>query len=215
MSESPILIPLPEQLAGERVVVRSYREGDAQGLWEAVDESRDHLRPWLPWVDGYRSVDDAAVSVARFQAKWLVREDLVVGVFDRESGTQLGGSGLHRIDWEARAFEIGYWLRRSAEGHGYMAEAVQLLTILAFDRLEANRVEIRMDTRNVRSRNVPERLGFVREGTLRDNALGADGSVRSTDIYALTAGDYQGLEWPLKGRQHPEGRAERAAQNRL
>lgn len=199
MSASPILTPLPDQLTGPHVLVRPFREGDAQSLWEAVDESREHLRPWLPWVDVYSSVADARISIARFQARWLLREDLVVGVFEHGSGRLLGGSGLHRIDWEARTFEIGYWLRSSAEGRGYMSEAVQLLTILAFDHLQGNRVEIRMDTRNGRSRRIPERLGFVHEGTLRDNALAVDGSLRSSHIYALTADDYRALEWPLKG----------------
>lgn len=192
---SPVLIPVPEQLDGPRVRVRPYRPDDWQALWEAVDESREHLLPWMPWPGKYMSPDDARVSVARMQANWLLHEDLPVGVFDLASGRLLGGSGLHRIDWHIRAFEIGYWLRRSAEGHGYMTEAVQLLTCMAFDTLAANRVEIRMDTRNTRSEQVPKRLGFVLEGTLRNNIPGIDGRPRDTHIYALTPDDYRRLPW--------------------
>lgn len=192
---SPVLIDVPEQLDGPRVRVRPYRSDDAQALWEAVDESREHLGPWLPWVNSYASADDARVTIARMQAEWLLREDLPLGVFDLASGGLLGGSGLHRINWTIRTFEIGYWLRRTAEGHGYMAEAVQLLTRMAFDTLAANRVEIRMDARNARSEQIPKRLGFVLEGTLRNNTPDAEGQPRDTHMYALIPDDYRRLDW--------------------
>jgi len=192
---SPVLIVVPEQLDGPRVRVRPYRTDDAQALWEAVDESREHLGPWLPWPSKYTSPSDARVTIAGAQARWLLREDLMIGVFDVVGGRLLGGSGLHRIDWNIRTFEIGYWLRRSAEGHGYMAEAVQLLTRMAFGTLAANRVEIRMDARNTRSEQIPKRLGFIHEGTLRNNIPDADNQPRDTHVYALIPSDYQRLPW--------------------
>jgi len=143
----------------------------------------------------YTFVDDARVTIARMQAEWLLREDLPLGVFDLANGALLGGTGLHRINWNIRTFEIGYWLRRSAEGHGYMAEAVQLLTRMAFDTLQANRVEIRMDARNTRSEQIPKRLGFIHEGTLRNNIPDAHGQPRDTHIYALIPDDYRRLPW--------------------
>lgn len=195
---SPVLIDVPEQLDGPRVRVRPYRSDDAQALWEAVDESREHLGPWLPWPNKYTSVDDARITIAGSQARWLLREDLMMGVFDIVDGRLLGGSGLHRIDWTVRAFEIGYWLRRSAQGHGYMAEAVQLLTRMAFRTLAANRVEIRMDATNTRSEQIPKRLGFTHEGTLRNNIPNADGQPRDTHVYALIPSDYQRLDWAIR-----------------
>ena len=183
---SPILIDIPEELQGPRVLVRPYRPEDAEALWEAVEESRAHLSPWLPWVHNYRSPDDARAFVMRARARWLLREDLTVGIFDRGSGGFLGGSGLHRINWALRNFEIGYWIRASAEGRGYVTEAVQLLTRLAFEDLQANRVEIRMEPENARSRKVAERLGFVLEGTLRRVAPWPDGQLRDRHIFALT-----------------------------
>jgi RimJ/RimL family protein N-acetyltransferase len=194
-AQSPLLIPLPEALHGPRVTVRPYNPDDAPAMWEAVEESRDHLWPWLPWVDHYRSPDDARAYMVRARAHWMLREDLPVGVWEREGGRLLGGSGLHRFDWELRSFEIGYWLRRSAEGRGYMTEAVRLLTGLAFDTLLANRVEIRMDPRNTRSRAVPERLGFVLEGTLRSSMLDAEGRPRDQRVYSLLPDEYRRLPW--------------------
>ena len=76
-------------------------------------------------------------------AHWLLRDDMMLSIWEQESGRYLGGVGLHPHDWEIGYFEIGYWVRASAEGHGYIAETVRLLTDYAFDTLKANRLEIR------------------------------------------------------------------------
>ena len=196
MPPPPLLqVDLPDALDGPRVRLRPYSGADARAMFEAVEESRERLLPWLPWAAGHRSVEESREAVVRMQAGWLLRQDLPVGVFERASGRLLGSSGLHRIDWHIRSFEIGYWLRSSAEGHGYVTEAVQLLTRLAFGALGANRVEIRMDPANERSRKVPERLGFVLEGRLRRCAWGVDGRPTDRLIFALIPEDFQRLPW--------------------
>ncbi|WIG57676.1 MAG: Acetyltransferase, GNAT family [Ktedonobacterales bacterium] len=186
-------IPLFEELRGEHIIVRPYREVDAVDHYAAIDESREHCRPWLPWPDYYHSIEDSRDYIARCRARWIVREDLSVGIFDVENGRFLGGSGLHPRNWDARIFEIGYWLRSSAEGHGYMSETVKLLTDYAFADLHANRVYIRCDARNTRSAAVAQRLGFVREALLRNDALANDGTVRDTLVFSLTPDDPR---WP-------------------
>jgi ribosomal-protein-serine acetyltransferase len=190
----PTRLELPDQLEGPRVLLRPWRESDAQGLYDAVAESMASLSEWLPWPGDYQSVADAPPTIRSMRARWLTREDLIVGIFDRASGRVLGGSGLQRINWNVRAFETGYWLRDSAVGNGYASETVQVLTKFAFEQLGANRVEIRMDPQNVRSRNIPVRLGFVYEGCLRQSALGIDRTPRDTDIFALTRDDYHRLQ---------------------
>lgn len=162
---------------------------DAPALFAGIGSSRQTLAPWLSWIDSTLSVDDSRVSIAGFVARWSTRADLVYGIFDAANGAHLGGTGLHRIDWDLRAFEIGYWLRSSAVGHGYMTEAVRELTRMAFGELDARRVEIRLGPANLRSRAIPRRLGFVHEGTLRDSLLDHRGEVRSTEVYALVTGD--------------------------
>ena len=192
---SPLLISLPEELDGPRVRLRPYRPGDAAGLWQAVQESHALLEPWMPWVRDYQEPDDAREFVVRARARWQLREDLAVAIVERETGRFLGGSGLHRMNWPLRTFEIGYWLRRGAEGRGFASEAVQLLTRLAFDTLEANRVEIRMGTRNERSRRLAERLGFVLEGTLRRATADVQGRPTNMHVYALLPEEYWRLPW--------------------
>jgi ribosomal-protein-serine acetyltransferase len=183
------LIPLFEELHSERLIVRPYHEHDAQALFEAVGESRDHIRPWLPFADKHQSVEESRDWIIHQEAEWLTREDLVLGVWEKTIGRYLGGAGLHPKSWERRCFEIGYWLRVTAPGHGYMTEAVQLLTNYAFASLAANRVEIHCDERNVRSAAIPRRLGFVQEARLRNHMVASDGTLRTTLTFALIPSD--------------------------
>lgn len=194
-----ILQELPEELVGERVIVRPYRPGDGAALWEAIEESREHLRPWMPWVGEHKSPDDSEAYARRAQARWMLRDDLPVGFWERVTGRYLGGSGLHRIDWDVPSFEIGYWIRASAEGKGFVTEAVRLLCGLAFETLGANRVFIRCDSRNGRSAAVPRRLGFVHEATLRNDARSLSGDLRDTFSFSMTPEDYA----TLKARNSP------------
>jgi RimJ/RimL family protein N-acetyltransferase len=187
-------IPLFDELRGKRVLVRPYREDDAQALFEAVNESRERLRPWMPWADTHQTVEESRDWIIHQMANWLLREDTTLGMWDIQTQRYLGGTGLHPRDWDTRYFEIGYWIRPSAEGHGYVTEAARLLTDYAFESLKANRVEIRCDERNVRSAAIPQRLGFTLEGRLRNfpNA----GGIRNVLIFSLIPED-----WQKEGRQ--------------
>lgn len=187
------LIPLFDELVGERVTVRPYRDEDAERLFAAVEESRQHIWPWLPWGTYHQTVEDSLDFIRRSRARWILRDELNLGIFETATGRYLGGTGYHIRNLDAGYFEIGYWLRASAAGHGYMTETVRLLTDYAFEHLGANRVEIRCDARNTHSAAVAERLGFVREGRLRNTEIAADGVLRDTLVFALTASDPR---WP-------------------
>jgi RimJ/RimL family protein N-acetyltransferase len=183
------LIPLFDELQGERVIVRPYRKEDAQALYEAVAESRDHLRPWLPFADEHQSVEESLDWIIHQEVEWLLREQLPLSVWERTSGRFLGGTGIHPHNWETRSFEIGYWLRASATGHGYITEAARLLTDYLFTKLEATRVEIRCDERNTSSAAIARRLGYVQEGRLRNDRPGSDGTLRNTLVFSLIPED--------------------------
>lgn len=186
-------LPALEELRGQRVVVRPWQLGDVAALFEAVMESRTHLLPWLPWADAYASPDDSRDFILRVTSRWLLREDFTVALADAQTGQIVGGSGLHPRDWSIPSFEIGYWLRKSAEGRGYVTEAVKLLTDYAFATYDAKRVYIRCDERNTRSAAVPKRLGFVPEAHLRHDGVAYDGVLRNTLIFALIPSDPR---WP-------------------
>jgi RimJ/RimL family protein N-acetyltransferase len=197
-SVDPLLIDLPDRLEGERVVVRPWDEADADGLWDATDESREHLGPWMNWIEWNRNPDDSRQYIRRSRARWLLREELAVAIVERATGRIVGGSGIHRPDWTHRLFEIGYWLRADAVGRGYASETVQLLARMAFDDLGANRVQLRIDPSNIRSLRLAERLGFVLEGTLRRKLPAPGGGLADMHVLALLPEEYRLLPWSSK-----------------
>lgn len=191
-ARDPLLIDIPERLDGARTVLLAPRAGLGAELAVVITQSLSHLRPWMVWAQEAPTAESAETVVRRMQADFIARRDLCFQVYARRAdgspGRLLGGTGLHRVDWAVRRFEIGYWIRPEAAGQGHVSEAVGLLTTLAFDGLAARRLEIRCDARNLKSRAVAQRCGFELEGVLRNDALGVDGAVRDTAVYSRIPG---------------------------
>ena len=181
---NPILLDFPDSFDTERLTIRGPRYADAREIVTAVNESLPELRPWMPWAAAPAEVEATEARLRAAMAKWITREDLLVHVYLKGTSTFVVGSGLHRIDWHARKFEIGYWCRTGYAGHGYVTEATNALTDFAFKQLQANRVEIRCDTRNAKSVAVARRCGFLQEAILRHDDLGVDGNLRSTYVFS-------------------------------
>lgn len=193
MGADPILIDLPDEILTDRLVIRPPRPGTGAVIREAVLESVESLRPWMEWAQRPASAEEQEALVRGWAAEFQARRDLPLHLWDRETGAFVGGSGLHRIGWRLRRFEIGYWCRDAYVGRGLVTEAVRAITALAFERLDARRVEIRCDTRNHRSAAVAERAGFVHESTRLCDDLAPDGSVRDTHVFRLVRAEYDAL----------------------
>jgi RimJ/RimL family protein N-acetyltransferase len=182
--------PAPGVMTGQRVTVRPYEDADAPALYQAIISSREHLQPWLPWVGVYHDAGDALAYIRQAQSQALLRQDFALGMFDRQ-GTFLGGTGLHVRDWAVPAFEIGYWIRKDAEGQGIVSEAIRLITTWAFEEMGAQRVMIRCNARNSRSRRVAERTGFVCEGRFRNGERDTAGELADTLYFAMVPSDFE------------------------
>ena len=122
---------------------------------------------------------------------FLCREDITLRLIHKATGKILGSSGLHPRDWAIPKFEIGYWGRKQFQGQGYITEAVKGILRLGFETVGARRIEIRCDSINRRSIGVAERVGMKKEGELRNNSLGTDGTPRNLVVFALTEGDWR------------------------
>lgn len=166
----PILLDIPNVFESERLVLRAPRPGDGEALNQAVSESLEELRPWMPWAAEAPTLADSEEVVRRATVKYQAREDFMLLLWCKESGELVGASGMHDIDWEIPAVEIGYWVRTSMAGRGFITEAVDAITRFAFDKIGAYRVEIRCDEANARSAAVARRAGFTLEGILRNEA---------------------------------------------
>lgn len=191
---NPLLLDFPDSFETERLLIRAPRPGDSPALTEAATESLEHLRPWMPWAAKPPVMEENEKSLRRGAARWLAREDLWLMLIRKADGRWIGGSGLHRMDWSVPQFEIGYWVRVSEQGKGYVSEAVNGITRFAFEALKAERVMIRCDALNTRSAAVAERCGYTFEGKMLHEDRGVDGSLRDTLVYSLIRPEWLALK---------------------
>ena len=170
--------------------MRAPVEGDGEEIYKAVVETQAELEEYMPWAQGTPTVEQFNTFVRESIAKWKLRQDLAFTVWDRKTDEYVGNTGLHRIKWNVPCFEVGYWIRKSRMGQGLVTESANALTRYAFTQLKAKRVELRCDTKNIKSLAVFKRLGFDYEGCLRRDDLSADGTTtRDTFIYSRISPD--------------------------
>lgn len=184
---NPILLDFPNQFTTDRLHLRMPAPGDGKVVYESVMSSIMELKQWLPFAQHEQSEEIMEANIREAHSKFILREDLRLLIFHKETKQFIGSSGLHNPDWRVPKFEIGYWIDSRFSGNGFMTEAVQGITDFAFAELKARRVEIRCDTLNHKSKAIPERLGFNLEGVLVNDDISADGSrLRDTFIFAKT-----------------------------
>ncbi len=155
-------------------------------LFKVMDANRKHLRPWHPWIDLIRSTAD----LDRFITGWLQQlsqnRGFHAGIW--HEGELCGVINHLNIDWLNRSTVLSYWLDEAHQGRGIMTAACRAFVSHAFNTLKLNRVTIECASRNIRSRGIPERLGFKFEGVIRGAEWLHD---RFADhaIYGLLKGD--------------------------
>ena len=180
----PILLDVPEQFESERLTIRAPRFGEGAVLNQAIMESLESLRPWMPWAHPPPAVEDSEEFSRLSRVKFLAREEFGLRLWLKGTEMLVGSSGLHVRDWSVPAFEIGYWCRKQFEGRGYITEAVIAITRFGFDVLTAECIIIRCDARNERSSAVSRRCGYTLEGTMRHDSRGVDGDRRDTLLFS-------------------------------
>jgi RimJ/RimL family protein N-acetyltransferase len=174
----------------KRLVLRCWNPADAALLKAAIDESLEHLRPWMPWARHEPEALETKVErLRRFRGWFDLDQDYMYGILNRQEDAVLGGTGLHTRQGEG-ILEIGYWIHASHVNQGLATEAAGALTRVAFEVNRVGRVEIHCDPINVRSAAVPEKLGFVHEATLRHRTVTTEGAPRDSMIWAMLAGEY-------------------------
>ena len=180
----PVLIDVPMPITTPRLILRAPAAGDGAAINDAKRESFADLNKWMPWAKAMSAVEDDEAVAREAAAKFILRDDLMMLIFERDTGRLIGGTGLHRFDWDKRHFEIGYWVRTSAHGQGYATEVTNALLRFAFNALSARRVEITHADGNEASAAVIRKLGFVKEGVRRQATQLPDGRLVDSHVYS-------------------------------
>lgn len=155
-----------ESIVDNEIVLRLLDNTNAGQLFELTDSNRLYLKEWLPWVDGTKSIEDSQSFIEMTKKQFVSNNGFQAGIWYK--GNMAGAIGFHGMNWANRSTSLGYWLAEKYQGNGIMTKCCTVCIEYAFRELNLNRVEIRCAEKNSRSRAIPERLGFVKEGLIRD-----------------------------------------------
>jgi ribosomal-protein-serine acetyltransferase len=169
------------------VFLRLHEERHAEELFRLTEANREHLRPWMPWVDATRSSDDTRAYLRDTVRKFTEGRDYGFAIL--EHGALVGTIGIRPVE-DASEAEIGYWISADAQGRGIVTRATEALIRFGFEDLGLNRIVILCAVDNQRSRAVPERLRFTIEGTLRRRELNPTREPRDQLLYGLLRSEW-------------------------
>lgn len=165
--------------------LRPATVSDATTLFRLIDTQRPYLRTWLPFVDLTKQENDTALYLQTVIGSTsdsvfvIVANEMIVGLI-----------GFKSIEYFNRKLEIGYWLSEHQQGKGIMRRSCSRLLQHAFTDLRMNRIQIKVALGNSRSSNIPEKLGFTKEGVERDGEW-LNGHFHDLQVYSLLKKEWQ------------------------
>ncbi|MFW5692133.1 MAG: GNAT family N-acetyltransferase [Chloroflexota bacterium] len=177
---------LPPYTEGD-MALRPIRERHARGLFAIVDSDRAYLRRWQNWPDTIRTLKHMRDLIRHSHQKSRTHSGFDAVIYYR--GELAGKIGLVFIDWQAGRAEIGYWLGERFQGHGLITRATRVITGHVLGPMGLSCVQIRCAAENVRSRAVPERLGFRYDGVL-PYQIWLHGELHDDTLYTMTATEW-------------------------
>ena len=149
--------------------MRPFERRDALPLVEAVRASLPELQQWLPWAHGGYGRQDAQAYIRESSRSWKDGKafDLAIRRAD-DPRRHIGNVSIWFISKSFRTGEIGYWIRTDETTKGIATEVTERALEIAFDEMRLHRVILRIAIGNTASERIGEKLGFTREGILRE-----------------------------------------------
>ncbi|MCM3125359.1 GNAT family protein [Mesobacillus sp. AQ2] len=171
------------------ISVNLFGSQDARELFWLLDTNRSYLRKWLPWVDGIQSPGQIHSVIQMWEKSSQEGSSFHFGI--RYRGVLAGSISLHAIDWNNSQASIGYYLGEKWQGRGITIRAVNAVINHAFYGHGLNRIEIRCGKDNQKSKAIPVKLGFRKEGIIRDGEY-LNGNFHDLIVYGLLAREWNG-----------------------
>lgn len=155
-----------------RIKLDEIRYSHSFQVFQAIDQNREFLSPWLPFVQQTETQEDTESFIRAVLSEPAdKRDDVFVIWFDNSFA---GLIGLKDKDFVNRKLEIGYWLVESMTGKGIVTKSVRALMEFLFSAMKMNRIQIKCGVGNTPSSAIPKRLGFSFEGIERQGELHRD-----------------------------------------
>lgn len=163
-------------------------EIDAKPLFKLVDDSRQQLEPWLPWVSNMKSFKDEEEFLFSAMKHFGTGYSLnTVIIFKNQAAGMISFNKFRAMD---QSTEIGYWLGTKFVGNGIMHRAVSGMCDIGFSDYKVHKIEIRAAVENQRSNHVAQKAGFNLDGLVRANELLSDG-FHNENIWTLLSNEWK------------------------
>lgn len=151
------------------ILLRTYTVDDAPQLFEVINTSRQHLHPWLTWVDKTTKPEHSVQFIQQSLHQLNMQEALALGIF--YNGKIIGGVGMHNWDLNTKRAQVGYWISKEYEGRGIVINSLKPFASFLFDKIGLNKIEIHFEPANKRSAKVASALGCKIEGVIRQSIM--------------------------------------------
>jgi ribosomal-protein-serine acetyltransferase len=169
----------------EDIILKEIGLEDVESIFNTIVKERIYLDEWLPFVEATQEIS----YTQSFVESYLDSDKLDLTCVILFKKQIVGIIGLKDTDLYNRKTEIGYWLSELFQHKGIVTKSCKALINYVFYELKLNRVQIKAATGNIKSRAIPERLGFIQEGIERDGELHRRGFV-DLAVYALLKNDW-------------------------
>jgi ribosomal-protein-serine acetyltransferase len=164
------------------------QQNQAEEITEVVRENLAQLKLWMPWATDSYSIESARQFIDLNLNEFAKNGSFNASIIWKEKF--VGGVGFHHLDLKNKSTHIGYWLAKAAQGKGIMTRCCLVLFDYLFDELELNRIQINCNVENLKSRAIPERLGFRLEGIHRQVEF-FDNHFGDWAVYAMLKEDWE------------------------
>lgn len=149
------------------VSLRLFNKDDSKEFYDLTINSKAYLKEWLGWLDYTKSIEDTAQNI-QSRCNELVENGGYPQSFAIIYNGEIAGTiGFNEINKTNKIGVVGYWLGEKFQGKGIMSKAFKAVIDYGFNDLKLNRIEVRIAVENKKSRALPERFGFKKEGEIR------------------------------------------------
>jgi len=171
------LSELPSRLETTRLIIRKYEKGDGAELFQLleVNNNREYLVEHIDEATNVKTEEDAEIRIQKLCSDWNTSSRFVMGIWLKSSVKYIGQVWIEPNQWKVPSFELGWFLERTHQGQGIATEAAKAAMRFLFNDLKAYKIIVITRDDNPKSYILAERLGFNKEGHLREHSVKKNG----------------------------------------
>jgi ribosomal-protein-serine acetyltransferase len=171
-------LSLPTKLETPRLNIRKYEKGDGKALFHLLERNsnRKYLKEHIDEATKVKTEEEAENRIKELSNDWTEKIRFVMGIWLNATDQYIGQIWIEPNKWKVPSFELGWFLEQTQQGKGIATEAAKASINFIFDYLNAYKIIVITRDDNIRSSKLAERLGFIKEGHLREHSVKKDGS---------------------------------------